>query len=366
MKQTLQWAVAIVIGLCLTFTASEKSFAQGATVVIGKEGEFKLGMRMQFKYAYKEPDNSSDFMIRRTRLKAEGSIFSGTKFKLEYKVDDVGQEGKNPQLKAEDVSFFINGIHPNVNIRIGLFDAPFSRDALTSDSKLLFMDRSDLFEGYKSEGLADNVIGASFYGYVGDRVEYHGGFFDSEKWDKESKQIMPMGRLVVHLLDLEKGEYKASYPGGDKNHLNAGVSFGRLDRIKIGNETYDVQAVEADIFLYLSSGFSFQGEYGRIKRSGLEFGLPGGAPDMNSGGWFAQSGYILPSDVGKGKLEFAYRFQEYNILIDFPDAAVKKHSVGINYYLLEHNMKIQSDYTRTSGKNFDSMNAYQVQLQVDF
>ena len=366
MKRTLQMLMGLVIGLCMTFTVVEKSFTQGATVHIDKEGEFKLGIRTQFRYSYKEPNNSNDFMIRRTRLKAEGSIFDGTKFKVEYKLDDVGQEGKNPHAQAEDFSFFINDIFPNVNVRIGLFDAPLSRDQLTSDSKLLFIDYSDLVEdGYKSEGLADNVIGVSFYGFIGNHVEYHGGFFDNEKWDKESKQIMPMGRLVFHLLDMEKGEYSAAYPGGDKNHLNAGVSFGKLGQIKIGNETYDAQAVEADIFLFLSSGFSFQGEYGRINRSGLGNGLPGD-DDLNSGGWFVQSGYILPSDAGNGKLQFAYSLQEFNSNLDILDMAITKHSIGINYYLLEHNLKIQSDFTRSSFKNSDSKNAFQLQLQVDF
>ncbi len=335
---------------------------EGAIVRIGKRGELKIGLRTQFKYSYSEPDNSNDFMIRRTRLKAEGSIFQNTRFKLEWKIDDVGQEGKNPNAQAEDISFFIDNLHPNVHIRMGLFDAPFSRDALTSDSKLLFMDRSDVFDEYKSEGLADNTVGLSIYGFAGKHIEYHAGIYDSEKWDAETKQLMPMGRLVFHLLDQEKGEYKASYPGNDNNILNLGASFGRLGNIDTGQDTCNLSGMEIDLFMAFKNGLSFQGEFGQITRTGYE----SGGPDINSAGILAQSGYIFPAKIGPGKLQIAYRFQSYDPDKNVSDDKYKKHSFGVNYYLTGHNMKIQADYTVTVFDGMDNLNAFQIQYQVDF
>ena len=392
MIKTFPTAITLLTCFCLSIFALEKTYAahsktgeeknektitkndgnynkifldknqEGTIVKIGKQGEFKLGLRTQFKYSYSEPDKSNDFMIRRTRLKAEGSIYQNTRFKLEWKIDDVGQEGKNPSAQAEDISFFIDNLHPNVQIRMGLFDAPFSRDGLTSDSKLLFMDRSDVFEQYKSEGLTDNTVGVSFYGFAGKHVEYHIGIYDNEKWDNATTQLMPMGRLVLHVLDREKGEYQAAYPGDDKNYLNLGASFGTLGNIETDHDTLDLRGLELDLFIGLKNGFSFQGEFGRINR----VDYADGGPDINSEGILAQSGYILPSKIGPGKVQLAYRFQSYDPNKNISNDRYKKHSFGLNYYLTGHNTKIQADYTITVFDEMDNLNAFQIQYQVDF
>ena len=52
----------------------------------------------------------------------------------------------------------------NVNLRAGLYDFVFSRDALTSDSKLLLMDRSLIKDALTVLGFADNTVGVLVHG----------------------------------------------------------------------------------------------------------------------------------------------------------------------------------------------------------
>ena len=48
-------------------------------------------------------------------------------------------------------------------------------------------------------------------------------------------------------------------------------------------------------------------------------------------------------------------------------AGAKWTSIGVNYYIHEHNLKVQTDYTwkNESGTEIDN-NAFQMQLQLDF
>lgn len=333
----------------------------GPTIYFGEEGWLKFGLRSQWKYEYRDSTGNNDFMLRRNRLKMEGSLLPGTKFKLEGKLDDVGRDGHTQRAVMEDVSLFLNCPRPDHTIRIGLYDAPLSRDTLTSDHRLLLMDRSDLSDGFTSEGLSDNTIGVQLSGYPTDHLEYHLGLYDSEMWGHVTTQLMPMGRVVLQLLDSERGEYDATYPEGGKNFINLGASAGYLGGITGGPGERNLLGYETDLFVALECGFIFQAEYGRIDRD-----FDGGAPSSISEGWYVQTGYRLPCPVWCNTLEFAYRYQEYDPdLLVFGDLD-RKNSIGMNYYWIGHTMKLQSDYTHIDHQGAGSDDVFQVQFQIDF
>ena len=331
----------------------------------GEAGRLKFGLRTQFKYAYSKSENTHDIMIRRTRLKFEGSILKGTKFKVEIKSDDAGRAGKTNKTAVEDISLFLNFFEPNIVVRFGLYDAPFSRDSLTSDSKLLFMDRSDISEGYHSEGLADNAFGMEFFGLISDHLEYHVGIFDNDKLGTQSTQLMPMARLVGHILDSgawTNGEYRATHPDGDKNILNVGMSIGYLGSINTSEDTYNLTGYEMDLFAAFKMGLSFQAEYGKVLKRKYESGLS----DQNSDGWFVQAGYRIPWRKDNGHIELAYRIADYDPFAWEDPSINKKHSFGLNYYVLSHNFKIQADYTLIDRIDGPNDGVFQIQIQIDF
>jgi len=333
----------------------------GPTIHFGDEGRIKFGLREQFKLESSELENRNDFMIRRSRFKAEGGLLPGTSFKVELKIDDVGREGHDPKAQAEDVSFFIPVLDDRAAVRIGLYDAPLSRDSLTSDSKLLLMDRSALHDAYSGVGLSDNTIGAQISGLVGERLELRVGLFDNVELDAQTRQLMPMGRVVLHLLDAEKGEYEASRPGSDARVLSVGGSAGFLGGIETGGQELDLTGTEVDLFAALPGGFTFQAEYGEVARDVV------GAPDSSASGWYAQGGYHLPGRIGAGTGELAYRYQDHDPGDLEPAAGRERaHTFGFNYYLLGHSLKVQADYTRTSREAGDDGGVFQIQLQLDF
>ena len=109
--------------------------------------------------------------------------------------------------------------------------SPSLETHLTSDSKLLFMNRSLIKSALTAVGFADNTIGALFHEVVLDgRFSYGVGIFQNDRFKKVPTVA---GRFVVHLLDPGKtqrsrGSY-ANYRGsyiGEGQRLELGVNTG--------------------------------------------------------------------------------------------------------------------------------------------
>jgi len=102
---------------------------------------FQPGLRIQFRYSYDQSTGTNDFFLRRIRLKGRGDAFDIAKYYVEVRIDNVGQERVTSSVRLE-TAYIEFPVQPSVTIRFGQYDDPFSKDLLTSDSKLLLMDRA--------------------------------------------------------------------------------------------------------------------------------------------------------------------------------------------------------------------------------
>ncbi len=346
--------VRYLIAVFILFMVPEIGFCE-VSVLTPVEGiTFKPGFRIQPRYSY--DNGANDMMMRRTRLKAEGDAFGKVKYKFEWKLDNVGQEGKTANVIAETV-FIAYLFNPALNISVGLYDAPFSRDALTSDSKLLLMDYSLIYDKLKEFGITDNTYGLLLYGrpYEG-FMEYSIGVFDSNIFDKESKELMWGGRCVINLLDGPKVDY-ADYRGsyiGEGRRLNIGVNYERLGNIISGGKQFDLSAWGLDIFGNYKP-FTMQAEYGRFKK------------DIEGDGWYVQGGYLMPLEYSGTKIEVAFRYQSIDPNTNISMDKLRWTTIGFNFYIKGHNLKIQTDYTfkEEEGQGVDN-DTFMVQGQLDF
>ena len=80
------------------------------------------------------------------------------------KIDNEGRFAANPHARAENAWLDFPIDDESCFLRAGLYDLPFSRDALTSDSKLLFMDRYADQGTAHAVGMADNTYGVMLHG----------------------------------------------------------------------------------------------------------------------------------------------------------------------------------------------------------
>ena len=239
---------------------------------------FKPGLRLQTRYEYNTGSNNNDISIARFRLKASGEVYEIAKYNLEMKIDNTGRSGANPSAAVENG--WLDFVYSDALVgRAGLYDVPFSRDALTSDSKLLLIDRSLIKDALTSFGLADNGIGVMARGRpFGGRFEYMVGAFNNDRFDgfrtsssRRSNLVMPMGRVAVDLLDpappFGYGDYRASYVGKGQR-LSIGANGGWLGNAKIGTtQDFDIFAWGVDLF-FNQGPWTFQAEYDWFRLTG--------------------------------------------------------------------------------------------------
>jgi hypothetical protein len=262
---------------------------------------------------------------------------------------------------------------PELAVRVGLYDLPFSRNSLTSDSKLLLMDRTLIKEALTGFGLADNTVGLMAHGRPwGGHFEYAVGVFDPLQFDstilllRESDELMPAGRIVFNLLDPDPTEgnpyadYKESYIG-DGERLNIGLNAAYLGDARIDANEFDLYGWGVDLF-FNKGRFTFQAEYDWFTRDMVR-----GAPDVTTDGWYVQAGYLLNPEGRWPVLELTCQYEVLDPDTDVADDQLRWTHVGLNVYIRDHNLKVQTDYVfkNEEGREIDN-DTFQVQMQLDY
>ncbi len=327
---------------------------------------FTPGFRVQGRYSYDEATDNNDFFLRRFRLKAKGEAFGLAKYYGEVRFDNTRRSGVDQTVEVESawVDF---PVLPQLFLLAGQYDVPFSRDLLTSDSKLLLMDRSLITDQLSSLGLVDNTIGVWAHGRpFGGHFEYAVGIFDNRVFElaasgtRQSDQVMPAGRIVYNVFDPATppdgfADYWASYLGKGRR-LAIGLNGAYLGSARDGVNEFDLYGVGADVF-FNAGPFTFEAEYDRFGQD-----MDSATPDIEGDGWFAQAGYLFHR-----WFELAARYQELDPNSNVSDNRLRWTSVGFNTYLRDHNLKIQTEYAFKSEQGDDVDNdLFQVQLQLDY
>lgn len=354
--------------------AAKAPVVKSLTPFTGKCGgiTFTPGLRLQPRYTFDDENDNHDMFIRRFRLKCSGDAFELAKYGAELKIDNAGRFGADPKAEVENAWLDFKTSYESAFVRIGLYDLPFSYDALTSDSKLLLMDRTLIKESLTTLGLTDNTIGVMVHGrpYEG-HVEYAVGVFDNVAFERvgvagprESDQLMPAGRLAFHLLDPAKpadgyADYKESYIG-EGQRLIIGLNSACLGSARDGANEFDLYAYGTDVF-FNKGPVTLQAEYDQFVENMLL-----GNPDVDGDGWYVQGGYLLGC-YGQCAVEVAARYQVLDRDNTIANDRLNWSSVGLNMYIRDHNLKIQTDYTfkREQGIEIDN-DLFQTQLQLDY
>ncbi len=353
--------------------------AEPLTWRVTPEITFKPGLRLQTRYVHDGASNNNDIAIQRFRLKASGDAWKA-KYGVELKIDGTGRTGANPSAQVENAWLDYTVVPEYLVGRAGLYDVPFSRDALTSDSKLLFMDRSLIKDALTSFGLADNGIGVMARGRpLGGRLEYAVGAFNNDQFggintpivangnNKRSGQVMPVGRIAVDLLDPAPpggyADYKASYIGQGRR-LSIGGNAEYLGNAENVLQEFDIYALGTDLFFNWGP-YTLQAEYDFFRQTGNV--------DRSNWGWYVQGGYLI-EPLKKALAETAPWFPDLELAARYQDVDAKsfstererRTSVGMNAYIHDHNLKVQTELSFRNVQNSADSKLYQLQLQLDF
>lgn len=343
----------------------------GAKVVDQEDFSLELGLRMQPRFLFLQIPSSNGgrewertFLVRRTRWKANGKMLSAI-YNFEWRLDGTGVVSgvatPAPIGGVENawLQFPLRG--PELQVRMGLYDQPFSRDRLTSDSKQLAVDRGAVSNVPAALGMADNAIGFDLRGDLkGGRYSYAVGLFDN-RTIRATLQNVPM---VVGRVDVNLGSTSNLYRDtqfGDDSWYSVGVNgiyHGALEDTTGADDGLRAAAgIDGVIDIPLGPGRLFaKGEANTIR---IE--APRSDVRLDTTLFMAGVGYLFWNQ----RLQPIVRFDQVRLDDDQGGKVTNITHAGVNFYQKGHNLKFQADVRFESGTG-EAVEEGRFQAQIDF
>lgn len=333
-----------------------------------KQFTLKIGSRIQVRYTHADPEVGDDvgsFRIRRMKTSFEGIAFGDWKYKIQANwvgsnvVSGITQSGtsvtqtrfRGPVLEDAQIEYIRN---PLAVPWIGQGKSFFGRQQLISSGRQQFVDRSivdDAFAGMRQQGLG--LTGAP----ESKVFEYNLGVYNGNGLNAETNdndEFMYVGRLVWTPF----GEYKLEessldYPGTPR--LALGVS-GFQNTTGTGTGEREITRLNAEL-AFKVQGLNMTGEYYTEETDAVT-----GADPVDRDAFYYQLGYLFPNR----KFEIAGRYAVIS-----PDTVADTDQietrVGLSYYLVGHDYKVQADYGRIENEATDREDKeLRLQIQLAF
>ena len=254
------------------------------SLVVTASKRIQLGGYAHFRYQFQEEDGKTDgFDVRRARVNLKADLTPCWSIRIQP--DLTGTPG------LVDIYTDLNLIEP-VNFTFGQQAIPFSKNNLTSNTKLDLADRSQIVEALsarKGDVLGDHNgrdIGISVYGSflsIHDRklVDYRVGIFNGSGINRadlnEAKDII--GRIVLHPiegLDLGASFYYGHTPdSATLNNKSVAAQLGLRQRAAAEiNYTWRFFSVSGEYINGIDGTVKKSGYYGQVTAYVLSEKLP--------------------------------------------------------------------------------------------
>ncbi len=343
-------------------------YGAGITVHKGDNGEYvKLGGRIQIQYYRDDPDSGSstdEVFFRRLRPYVEGSLHPNWKGK--FQIDFGKADGEN-EVAIKDAYMQYKGFK-NIKVTFGNANFPFSREFLTSSKKQQLIERT--FVGDHNYGTPDRNIGLHLTGHSKDKRITWGASATSASIDPDNKKLdfdtpvnrnddfnegwMFGGRVDLHpfgKLKFEQGDFKRetkatigiaafSWANDDDNNTYGSDCTKKCDVDSVTG--YEVSGA------FRSNGVSVDAEYNlfdtELTDSGVTNGIyRDGRSDLKN--WSIEGGYmVIPSML---EIVAGYSSQD----ADNYATEWTRTSLGVNYFIRKHDIKIQATWQLNEDKN---------------
>lgn len=342
--------------VCLVATST--CATAGITVYKGDNGEYvKIGGRIQMQYHYEDPDNGSsedEVKFRRLRPYIEGSLHPDWlgKFQLDY-----GKAEDDNEVAIKDAFMQYKG-YENMKVTVGNANFPFSREFLTSSKYQQLVERT--FVGDHDYGTPDRNLGVHLTGHTASEKITWGASAASADIDPDNKKLdfdTPVnknddfnqgwivgGRVDFHPLG------KVKFSQGDFSG-ETGITIGAAAFTWSNdddNNTYDpgcTSKCDVDSVTgfevsgaFRGGGFSVDAEYNLFDVELVEDGITSGIyknSETDLENWALEGGYmVIPN-----KLELVAGYQNQDA--DGYDEEWTRQSVGFNYFIRKHDIKVQ-------------------------
>ena len=373
-----RWAFGLTLALAMLLaipaSADATSGYKKGFFISAEDGSSKLKIngRVQARFNYEGIegiDNGADdeyqFSIPRARLTMGGHLLSGD---LKYKFQtDFGKGGASLKDFYVDFKLMDDWVH----LRTGQWKRPFSRQQLSSSSKLEFVDRAltdkafgagrDIGIALKSDGKKDGFeYTVGLFNGTGDKGTFNGKADDdgnvSGKVSNVPDQFKPVAALRLgYNHGGIKGYSEADLEGGGFRFAVGGSALYALDL----DDSGDGSMVAEFDYAVKVEGFSSTGGYYMSMVENADGELEGAMTGLH-----AQAGYVI-ADRYQPVVRFAM------LDPDGDDNNTQKITAGLNVYFKGHNLKWQTDagvamYEAPEGTDVENDMIIRSQLQVAF
>jgi hypothetical protein len=333
-------------------------------------------------------ENLSDkMMIRRSRLKFSGHIFSP---RLKYKAE-LGLTNRDQGAKQSDGDAHFNGganiildallkwnFYKNMTLWIGQTKLPGNRERVISSANLQFVDRSLVNSFYN----IDRDVGLQLrHHFMLGGMKFKEAIAYSMGEGRNVTSSDNGGKSIVGRIEwLPMGDFtkKGDYFGSDlkreeKPKLSIGANYevnenarraqGQLKKFIADSLQGTISTIHVDM-MFKYSGFSLAAEYGKREADDTNPYADTLNPYYTGDGIVVQAGYLL-----KNNWEPAFRYTIIN-----PDSMntggqdqITEMTLGLSKYFVGHNLKIQTDISFTEVENSDRTNLrYRFQVEMQF
>jgi phosphate-selective porin OprO and OprP len=284
-----------------------------------------------------------NFYNKEIRVKFSGDVLEDWAYVIQ-----VDAAGDATVIKDAAITWKNVGDSP-INLKMGQFKAPFSRQFLTSGTKGQFIERPDAKTGYVP-GRDQGLQADAFFGE--DKMIYAAlGFFngEGERTDNGDDNLLIAGRISFDpfgYMPLSEGDLEMT----EELVASFGLQFS-VDQ----NETEDCTVIGIDAAMKLSGLYAAAEIY-----IGTE--SEDGEDDVDSMGFFLQAGYMFNESV-----EAVARISSSDPDTDTDDDAFTEVTIGANYYFKKHNCKVSLNYEINDNETNDpDDNRLLAQVQVAF
>ncbi len=307
------------------------------------------------------------FYLRRARLNATGSFLE--QFDFRFEMDLAGSLGNTSGFRAQLTDGYINwNRYAAANVRVGQFKTPFGFEQLYADPRLLTIERS-----MANDRLTLNrQIGVQLGGDLLDkRLSYAVGTFNGNGVNtnaNDNNKLDTVGRLSGIPWQGELAGGKASWSIGvdgfsaDDTSLaltsDLGIDSTPTTSDRDGIFTGKRHGFGADT-QFVSGPFELWAEYLRTRYEPANH-IP--APKFQAvGGYVQASLYLVPK-----KLQIVVKQETFDPNDDIAKNQTDTTTLGLNYYIHGHDLKLMADYLRVKAGRLDSQDKVLARLQVAF
>jgi len=346
---------------CLAIAAAAAIPGIANAGITYKDGDkyLKIGGRIQMQYHMTDPDGGvkeDEIIFRRLRPYIEGSLYKNWKGKIQW---DMGKADGSNEIAVKD-AYMQYKTESGTKVSIGNKLFPFSREQLTSSKKQQLVERT--FVGDHNYGTPDRNMGVHLNGAGASKLFTWGAAItqaaidpDEDKLDFDSpanansdfnEGFMLGGRVEMNfggVVGYSQGDFK----GKSKSNIGLGVfSWSNDDDNNTANEAGGKPDIDSVTGLEVSA--AYRGNGVSVDAQLNSFDADTVVPTFTGGMYKDGTTKLTSASVEAGymvspaalELVLGYQTQDADNYAD----AWNRTSIGANWFLHKHKIKVQMSY----------------------